>query len=88
MLICESWFVCENEKKINLRDVCIWVQAKHLRRVHRWESLNGLEEILQTTALRDLVTSVETEVFSEHVLSKPHLKQNHDVNAITYVAVP
>lgn len=88
MLICESWFVCENEKKINIRDVCIWVQAKHLRRVHRWESLNGLEEILQTTALRDLVTSVETEVFSEHVLSKPHLKQNHDVNAMTNVAVP
>lgn len=59
-----------------------------MRRVHRWESLNSLEEILQTTTLRDLVTSVETEVFSEHVLSEPHLKQNHDVNAMAYLAVP
>lgn len=51
------------------------MQAKDLRSINRWKRLDSFKELLQTAAFGDLVTSVETEVIGEHVLSKPYLMQ-------------
>lgn len=51
------------------------MQAKDLRSINRWKRLDNFKELLQTAAFGDLVTSVETEVIGEHVLSKPYLMQ-------------
>lgn len=51
------------------------MQAKDLRGINRWKRLDSFKELLQAAAFGDLVTSVETEVIGEHVLSKPYLVQ-------------
>lgn len=56
------------------------MQAKDLRSINRWKRLDSFKELLQTAAFGDLVTSVETEVIGEHVLSKPYLMQKNSNN--------
>lgn len=51
------------------------MQAKDLGSINRWKRLDSFKELLQTAAFGDLVTSVETEVIGEHMLSKPYLVQ-------------
>ena len=51
------------------------MQTKDLRSINRWKRLDSFKKLLQTAAFGDLVTSVETEVIGEHMLSKPHLVQ-------------
>ena len=51
------------------------MQAKDLRSINRWKRLDSFKELLQAAAFGDLVTSVETEVIGEHMLSKPYLVQ-------------
>ena len=51
------------------------MQTKDLWSINRWKRLDSFKELLQTAAFGDLVTSVETEVIGEHVLSKPYLMQ-------------
>ena len=51
------------------------MQAKDLRSINRWKRLDSFKKLLQTAAFGDLVSSVETEVIGEHVLSKPYLVQ-------------
>ena len=51
------------------------MQAKDLRSINRWKRLDSFKELLQTAAFGDLVSSVETEVIGEHMLSKPYLVQ-------------
>ena len=59
----------------HLRDISIRMQAKDLRSINRWKRLDSFKKLLQTAAFGDLVTSVETEVIGEHMLSKPYLVQ-------------
>lgn len=56
-----------------LRDISIRMQTKDLRSINRWKRLDSFKELLQTAAFGDFVSSVETEVIGEHMLSKPHL---------------
>ena len=58
-----------------LRDISIRMQTKDLRSINRWKRLDSFKELLQTAAFGDLVSSVETEVIGEHMLSKPYLVQ-------------
>ena len=59
---------------IDLRDVSVRVQAKHLRGISEWEGLYDVHVLLYRLALGDGVASEELEGVLEHVVPKPNLE--------------